>query len=133
MSKKRMWLQRLIVAAVVVLALLGPARAEWVFVTENNEGRTYYANTEGIERYPGYIRVWIRADYSEVLVGGIVGDISQWDFATGRASFRPPVYWRFHRVDGSLALRTDAGPKKWRQIGPGSGPIYAIWEAVHKW
>lgn len=88
-------------AILLLGALVGtPCHAEWVFVEDNGQNK-YYVNTEGVERFSGFNRVWVKIVPPGPTERGWTHSVGQYDFAIDRALNRP-YYVRTHKVDGSV-------------------------------
>jgi hypothetical protein len=117
-----------------ILSFTMSAHAEWVYVCQSADGTRFYANSEGVERFPGYNRVWTRTVYPEINKFGDAYSTSQKDFDTERASYRV-LCKIFYRQDGSVSTSLYGSELKERDWipAPPDSTIYKLWEMCRHW
>ncbi len=121
-----------------MLLATGIANAEWVLIEGTNIGdtyssqHTYYYNTEDIERFQDYSRVWIRTVYNSPRRNGVTRAESQVDFKHMSKQTRP-YFDKYLDSEGKVVRSGRASKRifKWWTAKPDSVNL-VIWKACSK-
>ena len=110
------------IVALLLMALISPARAEWVKYGESDNAMYYY-DPSTITKIDQYTRVWQFQDFKKRAADGSMSIRFQSEYDCKGSRFRI-LSWRTH-AQGMLRGKTvDRGGKleKWVAIAPGTSP-----------
>ena len=123
---------RLILITILVLLCSGPANAEWVEVTGNEQvDATVYANPDTIRRKEEIVEMWVLFDFKTIRTvedHSYLSILSQEEYDCDGERNRTLTFAEFsgNRGDGKVVF-SNSDEEKWEPVEPGS-IAQALWK-----